>query len=246
MLHCHACPLGRLCLGEPPHDVTQTRICPMTHHLQLARGEHLFHMRHAAEGYVYFIRSGHIKQYQLSPGGTQHVIDFLHDGAWLSVETIGHHDQHGCAVALTACEIDAMPYHKLAALLERQPHRAAAFSHMLSRAIVRQQQASSMLRVATACQRVALFLLQCSGPAIPGGDWAGAPLPMSRQDIGDYLGLTPSTVSRVLSDFRRRGWLVLQQRGAALLLRPALEQAATGTARAAPARAGVRTGRHNA
>lgn len=202
--------------------------------LQLRRGEHLFQMQQAVRDRLYRIRSGQIKLYQLAPDGRQRIIDFLRDGDWLGADAIGQHEQHACALALGDCDIDAVPYSQLAALLDRQPHSADAFNHMLSRQIARQQQASVMLRVATAGQRIAYFLLQWAGPAAQAGVPAATPLPMSRLDIGDYLGLTPATVSRVMSDFRRRGWLDVQQRCYTLPQRHALELAAAGMSYANP------------
>jgi CRP/FNR family transcriptional regulator len=40
---------------------------------------------------------------------------------------------------------------------------------------------------------------------------------MRRQEIGEHLGLTMETVSRILSDFQARGWLKLS-RGAVEIL----------------------------
>ena len=56
----------------------------------------------------------------------------------------------------------------------------------------------------TAPERVAAFLLEMN-------DRLTAPdvvaLPMTRRDISDYLGLSIETVSRVLSAFKREGYL---------------------------------------
>ena len=56
----------------------------------------------------------------------------------------------------------------------------------------------------TAEERVAAFLLEMNGRlAAP----EGMSLPMDRRDIADYLGLTLETVSRVLSGFKRKGFV---------------------------------------
>ena len=53
-------------------------------------------------------------------------------------------------------------------------------------------------------ERVAAFLLEMNDRLTGAGVIA---LPMSRRDIADYLGLTLETVSRVLSEFQRKGYL---------------------------------------
>jgi CRP/FNR family transcriptional regulator len=59
-------------------------------------------------------------------------------------------------------------------------------------------------------------------------------LRMSREDIGNYLGLTIESVSRLLSRFRKEGWIAVDKREVRLLDPARLKAIAAGTERCGP------------
>ena len=77
----------------------------------------------------------------------------------------------------------------------------------LRRALSSAQQCIFLLGHRTAAERVAAFLL---GAAVRLGATNNVPLPMSRNDIADHLGLTIHTVSRTISDLARRRLIALE------------------------------------
>jgi CRP-like cAMP-binding protein len=225
---CQDCPLNRLCLDEaPPGAVAPLSSCQEQRCVHLDGGQHLFRVSDAVDQQLHIIRSGDVKLYQHGRDGGQHIIEFLGPGAWVGLESLNEQQRHAGAVALTPCDITSVPYSMLSTLLDRQPRSAEAFGQLLSDTIARHQQHAAMLRSTSAVQRVAQFLLHRLEQA-PHGTAARASLPMSRQDIADYLGLTSSTVSRCLSALRRRGWLSMGQRAFSLPDQPAVEQVAAG------------------
>jgi CRP/FNR family transcriptional regulator len=84
--------------------------------------------------------------------------------------------------------------------LQRQFHR------MLAREILRDQGIMMLLGNMNAEERVAAFLVslgrRLESRGLPGGRFH---LPMSRGDIGRYLGLKPETVSRAITRFQDEG-----------------------------------------
>jgi CRP-like cAMP-binding protein len=205
---CQRCPLNVLCLDDRP----DAQPCLEQRCIQLHCGDHLFRVSDQVDQHLYVIRSGDIKLYQHGRDGGQHIIEFLGAGAWLGLESLNEEQRHAGAVALTDCEIVTVPYALLTAVLDRQPRSSEAFGQLLSGTIARHQHHAAMLRSTSAVQRVAQFLLHRLEQAQGLAHGMRATLPMSRQDIADYLGLTSSTVSRCLSALRRRGWLSMGQR----------------------------------
>ena len=74
------------------------------------------------------------------------------------------------------------------------------------RSLTRAQEHLLVLGRQTAAERVAAFLIDLAERQ---GGLEQIELPMSRMDIGDYLGLTIETVSRVLSKLKEKGIIVL-------------------------------------
>src|SRR5215471_10471524 len=98
------------------------------------------------------------------------------------------------AEAITACKIIVIKRSAVMALAARDNEVAREMWTLTARELQRVQEHSLVL-IKSAEERVAGFLLEMAD-RVSGG--RAVELPMSRQDIADYLGLTIETVSRTL------------------------------------------------
>src|SRR5260370_12540682 len=98
------------------------------------------------------------------------------------------------AEAITACKIIVIKRSAVIALATRDNDVARRMWELTARELARVQEHSLVL-IKSAEERVAGFLLEMADRVPSNGTVA---LPMSRQDIADYLGLTIETVSRTL------------------------------------------------
>jgi len=111
-----------------------------------------------------------------------------------------------CAEAVSDCTVISYRRRGVETLaLNDQSVTRQLFQYAMQ-GLARAQEHSLLLGRRGAAEKVAAFLL---GWAAHSPDRQVFSLAMSRQDIGDYLGLTIETVSRTLSQFERDGVIAL-------------------------------------
>ena len=228
---CATCSMHQLCLpmGLDMVDIDKLdRI--IGRRRKVARGAMLFRIGDPFVN-LYAIRFGHFKTYQINAGGEEQVTGFQMAGELLGMDAISA-DRHHCnALALEDSEVCEIPFASLEQLLGEMPTLLRHFHRMMSQEITREQSVMLLLGNMQAPQRFAAFLVNlASRYEARGYSSTSFQLRMSREDIGNYLGLTIESISRLLSRFKKEGWLRVNNR-AIEVLDPAMLKAITaGTA----------------
>jgi len=143
--------------------------------------------------YLYKVLSGTVRTYKVLNDGRRQIGFFYLPGDVFGLE-VG--DKHSfSAEAIADCKVLVIKRSGVIALAARETDVARQLWEMTATEL-RRVQDHIMLLIKTAQERVAGFLLEMAARA-PGAN--EIELPMSRQDIADYLGLTIETVSRTLT-----------------------------------------------
>lgn len=169
--------------------------------------------------YVYKVVSGAVRTYRILADGRRQIGGFHLPGDVFGLEVA---EQHGLsAEAVSDSKIVVVKRSTLVALAARDGDVARELWTLTGRELARAQD-HIVLLVKSAQERVAAFLLEMAERR-PAGD--AIELPMSRQDIADYLGLTIETVSRTLTALENEAAIELpNSRRIVLRNRPALRE----------------------
>jgi CRP/FNR family transcriptional regulator len=155
---------------------------------------------------IYAIRSGAIKSFCVSDDGTEQVTGFFLPGEIFGWDGIADNRHKNTALALGTTSICEIPFTKFEELSVTMPALQKHFMQLMAREISSDQRLITLLGKNSAKERIASLLLSLSDRL---GRRRLSPtrfrLPMSRADIGNYLGLTVETVSRVFSRFQAIG-----------------------------------------
>ncbi len=185
--------------------------------IRLPKGTALFHLGDETEA-VYGIRSGSIKTQLEDSSGQVQITGFLLPGEILGMDGLVDNTHVSHAIALEDSEVCVIRLDEMDRLSMHIPILHQQFRRLMSKEINRSHQLVMSLGALRSEQRLAAFLLNLSHRlAALGYSPYEFVLRMSREEIGNYLGLTLETVSRLFSRFAREGLLHIHQREVHLL-----------------------------
>jgi CRP-like cAMP-binding protein len=152
--------------------------------------------------HIYKVVSGAIRTCRLLADGRRQIAGFFLPGDffgldWQSARTF-------TAEALADTVVIGYPRKLVEELGESTPAIHRLLMGMLCQGLAATQEHVVMLGRQTAHERLAWFLLRVRERTGRGDE---VDMPMSRMDIADYLGLTIETVSRGISEFKRRRYI---------------------------------------
>ena len=161
----------------------------------------------AVGDYWFSVRSGAARLCAVLPSGRRQILDLLlpndffvsidKETGLLSLEAV-------VEGSLLAC----YPRSQVEALADRDPAIARNIRKMSLQTISRLHQQMLIIGQSTSTKKVGSFLLSMS-ERLDNRRTESIALPMTRYDIADYLAISVETVSRALTELKRRGAIAL-------------------------------------
>lgn len=190
-------------------------VCAALDRAELRELEHLSRHAHFVSGQTVFAQEeittsfynlleGVLRLYKLLPDGRRQIVGFALPGDFLGMTASARRGFSADAIGpVTVCRFSKSPFSRF---IEDKPHLLRRINELTVRELNQAQEHMVLLGRRSAEERVASFLIgwrdrlsRLRGPS------GSVPLPMSRMDIADFLGLTIETVSRTFTKLERDG-----------------------------------------
>jgi CRP/FNR family transcriptional regulator len=221
-LPCTECAVRRLSVCAALDNADLRELAHLGRYVHFGAGETVF----AQEGMTtsfYNLLEGVVRLYKLLPDGRRQIIAFALPGDFLELAASARHNFSADAIGpVVLCQF---PKSAFARFSEDRPDLLRRINELAVRELSQAQNHMVLLGRRSAEEKVATFLIgwrdrlvQITGPS------PTVSLPMSRQDIADYLGLTIETVSRTFTKLERDGVIAIMP-GSICLLDPARAEA---------------------
>ncbi|MGR8932487.1 MAG: helix-turn-helix domain-containing protein [Gammaproteobacteria bacterium] len=209
---CSNCGLDEICL---PRGLTQAEIDNISKVVKakktLQRGDFLYREGDNFKG-ILAIKSGSAKLIANDSHGNEHILNILLPGELLGFDGLST-EKHGCAaIALETMTFCILPADSMESLFQNLPGvTRELFRHSGEKMLEDKNQLVLSKRPAE--ERLAYFLISLSERLKRRGFSSSEfKLSLTRQEIGNHLGLALETVSRLLKKFQADGLINVQNR----------------------------------
>ncbi|MDM8351133.1 fumarate/nitrate reduction transcriptional regulator Fnr [Pseudomonas sp. sp1636] len=202
--HCKDCSLATLCLPLSLNLEDMNSLDEIVKRGRpLKKGELLFRQGDVFNS-VFAVRSGALKTFSLSDNGAEQITGFHLPSELVGLSGMDTESYPVSAQALETTSVCEIPFDRLDELSILLPQLRRQLMRIMSREIRDDQQMMLLLSKKTADERIATFLVNLSARFRARGFSPNQfRLVMSRNEIGNYLGLAVETVSRVFTRFQQ-------------------------------------------
>ena len=211
-MSCESCNLDTICLprGLPKQEITKLSALVESSHI-LQRGELIYRQNDAFKGIV-AIKSGSAKVISHDNQGNENILSILLPGELMGFDGMAQ-NSHNCSVValevISYCELSADNFDKVS---QQNPSITIELLKHASQSLCDFQN-QFFLNKRPAEEKVALFLTNLSERLERRGfSSLSFIIPLTRQEMGNYLGLTLETVSRMLHQLQNSGFIKVQRR----------------------------------
>jgi CRP/FNR family transcriptional regulator len=210
---CSTCVIGKFCLplGLSKDEAEQIDLL-VNQKLRIKKGEYLYRQGDPFVS-IYSIRFGSMKTELLLQDGRSQIIGFHLPGEILGLDGIGNNHYQSEAIALEDCEVCIIQFSEFEILCQKIPSLQRHLYQILSREITQDHRHLLTLGSLNAEEKLAYLFIYLSERLVKRGlSEIDFNLAMGREEIGDYLGLTIETVSRILSKFSQAGIIEIKNK----------------------------------
>lgn len=150
---------------------------------------------------IFTLKTGLIKLERFLPDGNQRIVRLIHPHDVFGIEVLVNPAYEHDAVVLEDAELCKIPVDMVHSLAGKNPKLHMEIMARWQSALSEADNWLTELLTGTAKQRVARLLLKLSD-----GNDARCSL-LSREDMGAMLSVTTETASRIIAEFKRKGYL---------------------------------------
>ena len=207
-ISCANCSLNQLCI---PFSLDENELRTLDDVIErkkpFHKGDCLFEAGQPLKS-LFAVRSGSIKSFLVDDQGVEQITGFHLPGDIVGFDALSAKSHPTYSQALETSMVCEIPFSTMDELSERMPKLRTQINRLMSNEITEDQNMMMLLNKKSADERLASFIVSLS-------DRFGERnlsrnsfrLTMTRSEIGNYLGLTVETVSRIFSKFQKAEYI---------------------------------------
>jgi len=209
---CKNCSLGGICIPRGLDEDEIERVNKIIHRRRtLHKGDYLYRAGDSFESLL-ALKAGTVKIISSDSRGNDHIIGLFLPGEILGFGGVATGKHEYSAVVQDTVSVCEIPADRLEALCQEVPNLQHQLFQLMS-CKLNQERCKIMMNKRPAEERMASFLVDLSDRYHSRGFSAVEfSLSLTRQEIGNYLGLALETVSRLLSHFQDAGYIEIDRK----------------------------------